>query len=216
MLRLPSRPRSPERWRRRCLAGGAATVAVAFAPPLERLSSELASAHMVQHVLLLLIAAPLLALGTPPGMVPRLPAVGMWLAHAATVWFWHAAAPYDAALQSTPLHMAEHAGFLVTAVLFWQVVIGGSNGDVSRGYSLVLVFAMAMQSVFLSVLLTFARSPWYSSSAATTQAWHLDPLTDQQLAGLIMWIPAGLVYLGAGLTLTLFWLREAEPEATTP
>jgi len=198
---------------RRCLAGGAATLAVAFLPPVERLSGELASAHMVQHVLLLMVAAPLLALGTPSGMVPRLPAAGVWLAHAGTVWFWHAAAPYDAALQSTPLHMAEHATFLVTAVLFWQVVTGGSKGDLSRGYGVLLVFAMAMQTVFLSVLLTFARAPWYSSYAGTTRGWHLDPLTDQQLAGLIMWIPAGLVYVGAGVALALSWLREADQEA---
>jgi len=173
---------------------------------------------MVQHVLLLLIAAPLLALSTPPGIVPRrLPPAAVWLAHAGAVWFWHASVPYDAALENDLLHVVEHTTFLVTAVAFWWVVIGSSNGGVvSRGYSVLLVFAMAMQSVFLSVLLTFARAPWYSAYTATTGSWNLDPLTDQQLAGVIMWVPAGLVYLGAGLALAVTWLREAEGEAVAP
>jgi len=213
-----ARARPPERWRRRCIAAAIATLAVAFVSPIEHLSSELASAHMVQHVLLLLVAAPLLALGTPPGMVPRwLPPVAVWLAHAGTVWFWHAAGPYDAALENDFIHVAEHASFLVTAVLFWWIVIGGATRTpVSRGYGVLLVFAMAMQSVFLSVLLTFARTPWYSPYVKATPTWSLDPLADQQLAGVIMWIPAGLVYLGAGLALAVAWLREAEQETVAP
>ncbi len=215
MLKAAARLRSPGRWRRRCLAGAIATLAVAFVSPLERLSGDLASAHMVQHVLVLLIAAPLLALSTPPAMVPfRLPAIALWLVHAGTVWIWHAAGPYDAAVENNLLHAVEHASFLITAVTFWWVVIGCSDRQgVSRGYSVLLVFAMAMQSVFLSVLLTFARTPWYSAYATTAQKWGLDPLADQQLAGVIMWIPAGLVYLGAGLALAVVWLREAEQEA---
>jgi putative membrane protein len=212
MLSACRRLRSPNRWRRRGLAAGIATLAVAFLPPLEDLSGDLASAHMGQHVLLVLVAAPLLAMSTPARLVPRrLPPVVLWLLHAGTVWFWHAAGPYDAAVHNDLIHMAEHGSFLATAVLFWWVVIGGPAGErVSPGFGVLLVFAMAMQSVFLSVLLTFARTPWYSAYAATTRNWHLDPLADQQLAGVIMWIPAGLVYLGAGLALTVAWLREAE------
>ncbi len=71
---------------------------------------------------------------------------------------------------------------------------------------------MAMQSVFLSALLTFASAPWYSGYASTTRTWHLEPLADQQLAGVIMWIPAGLVYLGAALALLVLWIRATEPE----
>jgi cytochrome c oxidase assembly factor CtaG len=79
----------------------------------------------------------------------------------------------------------------------------------------MLVFAMALQSVFLSALLTFARAPWYAVYATTTQPWGLEPLADQQLAGVIMWIPAGLVYLAAGLALALAWIREVDPALTT-
>jgi putative membrane protein len=71
---------------------------------------------------------------------------------------------------------------------------------------------MAMQSVFLSVLLTFARTPWYSGYAETTALWGLDPLTDQQLAGVIMWIPAGGIYLAAVLVLLVTWIRSSERE----
>ena len=67
-----------------------------------------------------------------------------------------------------------------------------------------------MQSVFLSVLLTFARTPWYEGYATTTTAWGLTQLADQQLAGAIMWVPAGLVYLATALTLLVAWIRESE------
>jgi putative membrane protein len=69
---------------------------------------------------------------------------------------------------------------------------------------------MALQSVFLSVLLVFARTPWYSGYAVTTRAWGLDQLADQQLAGAIMWVPAGLIYVAAGLALMISWLRTVE------
>jgi putative membrane protein len=137
----------------------------------------------------------------------------VWLLQVGTLWIWHAAVPYDAALGSEPLHILEHAGFLVTAWLFWHVVIGvRGSGRVSNGLGVLLVFAMAMQSVFLSVLLTFARTPWYAGYAETTAPWGLDPLTDQQLAGVIMWIPAGAVYLAAALTLLVAWVRATEHE----
>jgi len=130
-----------------------------------------------------------------------------------TLWFWHAAVPYDAALDNQLIHIVEHTSFLVTALLFWHVVIGArSPARVANGLGALLVFAMAMQSIFLSVLLTFARAPWYSSYATTTTPWGLAPLADQQLAGVIMWIPAGLVYLAAALTLMVAWIRATEHE----
>jgi cytochrome c oxidase assembly factor CtaG len=139
----------------------------------------------------------------------------VWLLHVATLWFWHAAVLYDAALRSQLLHVVEHASFLVTALLFWHVVIGVRSPErVPNGLGVLLVFAMAMQSVFLSVLLTFAGAPWYSGYATTTTPWGLEPLADQQLAGVIMWIPAGLVYLAAGLALLVAWVRATEREDT--
>jgi putative membrane protein len=227
-------------WRARCFAVALVALGVALLSPLDALSGALASAHMVQHLLLVLVAAPLLALSAPSSAILRgsplavrrasgrwrrrlglthrnLRALrhpaAVWLLHVVTLWFWHAAVPYDAALDNELLHVAEHASFLVTAVLFWQVVIGPRVGDrVPNGVGVLLVFAMAMQSVFLSVLLTFARTPWYSGYAETTTPWGLEPLADQQLAGVIMWIPAGAVYLVAALALLVAWVRATEDQ----
>ena len=232
------RGRDAKTWRWKCFVGALVTIGVALVTPLDALSRALASAHMVQHVLLLLVAAPLLALGAPAGALlrgsplairraagrwrrrlslthDRLHALShpatVWLLHVATLWFWHAAVPYGAALESEPLHILEHASFLITGVLFWWVVVGARDPRrASSGFSVLLVFGMAMQSVFLSVLLTFARTPWYSGYAMTTRPWGLEPLSDQQLAGVIMWIPAGAIYVGAGLALLVAWLRAAE------
>ncbi len=213
-------------------------VGVALLSPLDALSVALASAHMVQHVLLLLVAAPLFALSAPvatllrgaPAVVrqgsvawrrrlrltrantgPLRHPVAVWLLHVGTLWFWHAAVPYEAAVEHHLLHVVEHASFLVTGVLFWHVVVAARALDrASHGLGVLLVFAMAMQSVFLSALLTFAREPWYSVYTATTAPWGLDPLADQQLAGVIMWVPAGLVYVAAGLGLLVAWIRATE------
>jgi putative membrane protein len=195
---------------------------------------------MVQHLLLLLVAAPLLALSAPASAILRGSPLALrrasgrwrrrlglthgnlgvlrhpaavWLLSVGIIWFWHAAAPYDATLDNQLLHVLEHASFLVTAVLFWQVVVGVRGAArVSGGLGVLLVFAMAMQSVFLSVLLTFARTPWYSGYAQTTAPWSLDPLTDQRLAGVIMWIPAGGIYLVVALALLVTWIRATERE----
>jgi putative membrane protein len=91
-------------------------------------------------------------------------------------------------------------------------VVIGARGRVSSGLGVLLVFAMAMQTVFLSVLLTFARTPWYSGYATTTAPWGLEPLADQQLAGVVMWIPAGGIYLVAALALLVEWVRASERE----
>jgi putative membrane protein len=232
----PKRP--VDRWRARCFVAALVALGLALLSPLDGLSDALASAHMVQHLLLMLVVAPLLALSAPSSAILRgsplavRRAIGrwrrrlglthgnlgvlrhpaaVWLLSVGVVWFWHAAGPYDAALDSEPLHVLEHAGFLVTAVLFWHVVVGVRGAArVSNGLGVLLVFAMAMQSVFLSVLLTFARTPWYSGYATTTAPWGLDPLTDQQLAGVLMWIPAGGIYLAAALTLLISWIRATE------
>jgi putative membrane protein len=227
--------------RARCFAAALAVTAVALLSPLAALSGVLASAHMVQHVLLVLVAAPLLALSSPFGTVVRgtplaiRRLIGPWqrrqrllrkrlgglggpvaitLLHIGVLWFWHASGPYEAALASEPLHVVEHASFVVTAFLFWRVTIGPQrHRRVSEGFGILLVFGMALQSVFLSALLTFASSPWYSPYATTTAEWGLDALGDQQLAGVIMWVPAGLVYLAAALTLLLVWVRSTDGDA---
>jgi putative membrane protein len=232
-------PRRPvDRWRAGCFVAALVALGLALLSPLDALSGALASAHMVQHLLLLLVAAPLLVLSAPSSAIlrgsplavrrasgrwrrrlglthgnlrPLRHPAAVWLLAVGVLWFWHAAAPYDAALDSEPLHVLEHASFLVTAVLFWHVVVGvRGTARVSNGLGVLLVFTMAMQSVFLSVLLTFARTPWYSGYATTTAPWGLDQLADQQLAGVLMWIPAGGIYLAVALALLVSWIRATE------
>ena len=226
-----------DRRRARCFFAALVAVVAALISPLDSMSHALASAHMVQHLLLLLVAAPLFALSSPAGalvrgspmavrratgpwrrrlgltrarLAPLRHPAGVWAVHVGTIWFWHAAAPYDAALRNEAVHVVEHVSFVVTGLLFWYVVLGVRR-RVSGGLGVLLVFTMSLQSVFLSMLLTFASEPWYSGYAFSTRSWGLDPLGDQQLAGLIMWIPAGLVYLGAGLALLVEWMRASEP-----
>lgn len=219
---------------------GLTAVAVAVLSPIDTASAALASAHMVQHVLLVLIAAPLLALSAPgaalarglPGPIrrrapglrrrARLDAaavralrspVGRWLAYVATLWIWHSAALYGAAVDHGALHGAEHGLFLVTALAVWSVILGPTRMRVPRGAGVMLVFGLALQTVFLSALLTFAREPWYEPYANTAPLWGLSPLADQQLAGVLMWVPAGFLHVVIAVALLAAWIRETEETA---
>lgn len=235
-----TRPGNPTRPRRIAFWAGLGAIAVALVSPLDALSSSLASAHMVQHVVLILVAAPLLAFAAPTAAVLRgvpLPArravgtgrrqvgltrrrlrllrqpVVVWLLHVVTLWLWHASVLYDAAVRQSALHSSEHAMFLVTGILFWRVVVGSRLvGRLPYGGGVALVFTMAIQSVFLSMLLTFAREPWYSVYDGTTDVWGLTQLADQQLAGVIMWVPAGAVYVVTGLVLLSAWTRATDAD----
>jgi cytochrome c oxidase assembly factor CtaG len=235
--------RDLDRRRERYFVAALIAVAVAFISPLDAASGSLASAHMIQHLLLVVVAAPLMASASPGSALIRSGSVAfrrgvtawrrrlrltrrslvvlrnpglVWLLHVVTVWFWHAAGPYEAALSSDALHAVEHLSFLITGFLFWRVVVGlPANVRVSGGYGVILVFAMSLQGVFLAALLTFATSPWYPTYTTSTQGWGVSPLDDQRLAGLVMWGPAGLVYVGVALALMLDWVR-GDPEDTHP
>jgi putative membrane protein len=222
-------------WRARCFWGGFAALVVALLSPLDALSDALASAHMVQHLLLTLVAAPLLVLSAPgarlmrgsPAAVRsritpwrrrlrsaswlpllRSPATA-WMLFVATFWAWHAAVLYDAALENAFVHALEHATFLGTGVLVWRTVIGVRAARVPAGLGVLVVFGLSMSSALLSLLLTFAGTPWYEGYAATTHTWGLEHLADQQLAGAIMWIPAGLLHLVVAIGLLVTWIRSA-------
>lgn len=217
---------------------GLSAVAMAAISPLDAMSDSLASAHMVQHLLFTLVATPLLAMcrfeetafrGLPPAWRKRAgrwrrrlrlspgrlrtgaaPAA-VWLLHAGSLWFWHASVPYEAALSNGAVHLLQHGSFLVTGMMFWSLLLPpGRRDGISPGLGVLAIFTMAMQGVFLSLLLTFAAAPWYPSYAETTAAWGVSPLADQQLAGVLMWVPSGLVYTAIGLVLLSSWIGEGD------
>jgi putative membrane protein len=219
-----------------CFAAGWIALFIALVSPVHPWGNVLFSVHMMQHEILMLIAAPLLVLGRPvvvslKGM-PRAWATGLahlmntstlrntthvlenplvaWTIHGLALWIWHAPNLFEAALQSEFVHFLQHASFFGTALLFWWALFNTRRGPAAYGAGVLYLFTTAVHSSLLGALLTFARSVWYQPYIQTTQSWGLTPLEDQQLGGLVMWIPAGLVYVAAGLAMVVFWLRESE------
>lgn len=231
--------RGVRRWQACAFAGGWLALFLALVSPLHPLGGALFSAHMVQHELLMALAAPLLVAGRP--LIPFLwgmpvrwrRAAGGWakagavrggwrilsapavafVLHGVALWAWHLPGLYQATLRSEALHTLQHVSFLGTALLFWYAVVHGREGRTAYGASVFYLFATAMHSGGLGALLTFAARPWYPVYGDAAAAWGLTPLQDQQLAGLIMWIPAGVAYVVAGLALLVVWMRESERRA---
>jgi cytochrome c oxidase assembly factor CtaG len=219
---------------------GLVAVAAALVSPLDAAADHLLSAHMAQHLLLVVVAAPLLIVGSPVLAMSRLlpkgwrratrpwgrsgpirvacrtltnPVASLFLV-TAVLWAWHVPLLYEAAVENPILHVVEHASFLGTALLFWWVALQPSGPRrLSRGADVLYVFAGALQSGALGALLTFASSPIYSLYAHRTAAWGASPVSDQQLAGLLMWVPSFVVHLLAAGALFVAWLRASEREA---
>lgn len=224
------------RWEAWCYFGGWFSLVVALVSPLHPWGAVLFTAHMTQHEVLMLVSAPLIALGRPmvaflralpspwahalgrasntPGWRKTWHAVAnpfsAWLIHAIALWAWHIPALFDATQTNELMHALQHISFLSTALLFWWAVIHGRNAKAAYGMAVLYLFTTAIHSGLLGVLITVAQRPWYGSYAHTTQSWGLTPLEDQQLGGLIMWIPAGIVYIVAGIAFMVGWLREGE------
>jgi putative membrane protein len=213
-------------------AAGWLTLLVALVTPLDALGSVLFSAHMVQHELLMLVAAPLLVLGRPlaawawalpqpwrrtTGRVLRHPAwripwqvvtapLVAWLLHALALWLWHIPALFDAALDNSTLHAWQHLSFLLTALLFWWSVLGAMTRK-DQGVALVSLFTTMVHTGALGAVLALARTPWYGHYFATTSLFGIDALEDQQLGGLIMWVPAGGIYILWGVATAGRWIK---------
>jgi putative membrane protein len=134
----------------------------------------------------------------------------VWLLQAAALWMWHTPALYEAAESNSGIHFIQQAMFFLTATLFWWTMVHGRSGRLGYGAAMLYVFLTFVYSGLLSALLVFSRNPWFSIHEGRTAAWSLSPTEDQQLAGLIMWIPAGLILMGAGLALLAGWLGESE------
>ena len=208
---------------------------VALVSPVHAMGEVLLTAHMAQHELLMAVAAPLLVLGRPlvPALWavpqplrrtagtlakrPALSALWAWLSqpgpatavHAVALWAWHVPALYSAALRSEPLHALQHASFFGTGLLFWWAVLGPRARRANAGVGVFALFVTMMHTGALGALLAVSGTPWYPWYIRTAGAWGLTALEDQQLAGLVMWVPAGLSYLLAALWLFTCWLNES-------
>jgi cytochrome c oxidase assembly factor CtaG len=206
-------------------AGGILALVAALVSPLDKVSIALFSAHMTQHLLLVLAAAPMLVLGSPLlAWVWALPTPArrglarwwvqarglravcrtlghplvVWTAHTVAVWLWHAPGLYQSALHYERIHALEHASFVGTAIPFWWLLLRPDRRRrLPFGADLIYLFAAMMQSGALGALITLSGTVWYPEHTPWTPAWGLTPLEDQELAGLIMWVPASLIYLGA-------------------
>jgi putative membrane protein len=185
-----------------------ALMAVIFVSPLCALSSALFSARVLHHVLLVAVVAPLLALAFPVRRAGSPPLAALVATSAVILWLWHAPGLYAWGLASVPAYFLMQASLLGSAWLMWRAILSPTT---SSGAALVALVATIGQMGLLGALIVFAPGPLYGIHLASTAAWGLAPLADQQLAGLLMWVPAILPYLGVGLWLAWSSLRHSEP-----
>jgi len=228
-------------WRGGAFAAGSATLVIALISPLDALDDQLFSAHMLQHLLLMMVAAPLLVWGRPaiawlwafPLSARR--AIGrlwmgsglhqgirllmrpwvVWVLCSVSLWFWHLPGPYGWALASEAVHTLEHLCFFIPALMFWSLVLEPlGRRRLDYGPCILFVATLGVQNGLLGALLTFAGRPLYAAYAQTTVAWGLTPLEDQQLAGIIMWVPASVIHLTTLAALFVAWMHAAERQQT--
>ncbi|SMG55187.1 cytochrome c oxidase assembly protein [Paraburkholderia susongensis] len=185
-----------------------ALMAVVFVSPLCALSSALFSARVTHHIILIAAVAPLLALAFPLPRFVHPPLVPVVAAHAVIVWFWHAPGPYAWGLSTVPAYWLMQLTLLGSAWLMWRSIFSPS---VPTGAALMALVATIGHMGLLGALIVFAPVPLYVAHFATTAAWGLTPLADQQLAGLLMWVLAMIPYLVAGLRLAWSGLHVREP-----
>jgi putative membrane protein len=230
-------------------AAGWVVLAAALVSPLHQAGERSFAAHMLEHELLMLVAAPLLVLSRPLaillwGLPARLrlgwavaanfgPVRRTWqvtthavtatLLQAAALWGWHAPALFDLALTNRGWHVIQHLSFLVTALLFWTAMLRGvgepathEHRGIRSGVAALCLFLASLVSGALGALMAFSQSPWYRGYADLGMApFGLTPGEDQQVAGLLMWIPGGLIHAGAALAViaTVLKTMPYEPEA---
>lgn len=230
---MPKRIRRDGLW----FLGGWLLLVVAIISPVHRWGAWLFSVHMTQHELLMIGAAPLIALGRPGIVVLRAfptgtarglmhlfevtglvalwktlcrPAVA-WIVHAAALWAWHIPALFELTFSSEWIHTLQHASFFGTALLFWHSLFREPRGASHFAWGIFNLFVTAVHSSVLGALITFSPRTLYSSYLQSAPQWGLTALQDQQIGGLIMWVPAGLVYILCALCLLYSQLERRTP-----
>ncbi|WP_246505797.1 cytochrome c oxidase assembly protein [Mesorhizobium silamurunense] len=208
---------------------GMLTLAGALLSPLHWLGEHLFTFHMIEHEIVMAISAPLIVLARPVGILlwglpenarrvagsvlcsPLIRKPWDWCAgatnstilHGATIWAWHAPIFFDAALTNPALHRLQHLSFLATAILFWWAIVWRSDYGASAWH----LFATMIHTSVLGALMALAPRVLYVAQTQTAMVWGFTPLEDQQLAGMIMWIPAGTIYAAAAMSMLALWIR---------
>jgi putative membrane protein len=228
LWRRAGKGRGVRRWRAAAYASGWAALAGALLSPLHAIGEELFTAHMVEHEIVMAVAAPLLILARPapvflwawPNSIRRsigraarqgslrstwalltAPVVATLL-HGFAIWIWHVPVLFDAAVMHLTLHRLQHLTFLLTALLFWWALLRNCGAGAAASH----LFITMTHTSLLGALLTFAPRILYGAQTMNAQLWGLTPLEDQQLAGLIMWVPASTIYAGAALGFAALWI----------
>lgn len=207
------------------------TLAAALLSPLHWLAEQLFTFHMIEHEIIMAISAPLIVIAQPAGLflwgLPdrlrrragramrkgSMRIVWRWLSggtnatllHAVAIWAWHAPVLFDAAVSDITLHRVQHLSFFATAILFWWSIFWRSNHGVAAWHLLLTM----LHTGALGALIALAPRVLYLEQTHAAGIWGLTPLEDQQLAGMVMWIPAGTIYAGAALAMVALWIARA-------
>jgi putative membrane protein len=214
--------------------GGLAAIAVALLSGIERYDTTLFSLHMVQHLLLMLVAPPLIALSAPVTQLLRaasppwrarilsvlhsggVAALGhpvvAWVTFTVVMWTTHFSPLFDAALENPLVHDGEHVAFLLAGMLFWWPAVGAdpARRRLSHPVRALYILLQMPPSSFLGMLITFSNEPLYPHYATLGSPYGIDALADQQLAGGVMWAAGDVVFITVILFVVAAWMRHEE------
>jgi putative membrane protein len=238
------------RWRLVAYLGGLFVLGVALLSPIDVLSGQLFFMHMIQHLLLIMIAPPLLLIANPmPFILWGLPASGrrrvggvmsdllhresafrrglraataptvLWMVMVVSIIGWHDQTAYNATLENDFIHDLEHLNFFLAGMLFWWRITGAGPRVHRRGSHIgriALVVAAIPPNMLTGVVLAFARAPFYSYYTQIPRLWGIDALTDQQIGGIIMWVPGSMMYIIAALILAAQLLKGESVKPSLP
>jgi len=218
--------------------GGLGAIALALLSGIERYDTTLFSIHMVQHLLLMLVAAPLLVLSAPVTqllraaspevrqrrLVPVLHStvasalghpVFTWLLFTLVLWLTHFSPLFELALEDRGIHDLEHGAYLAAGVLFWWPAIAADPARRRLPYPVRVLYVLLQLPVnsFLGMAILFAETPLYPHYVTLDSPYGIEPLVDQQLAGGIMWLAGDVVFIGAVLLIVAAWMRHEDRDA---